>query len=102
MISSAGNAFAAGGAGGTATGGDLNVQGDDGGNGAVVPQVAYVGHGGGTVLGGQVLGPTASANGNTGHTYGGGGSGAMNLAAIGTGKMGGVGAAGVCIVETTF
>lgn len=84
---SIGTALAAGGNGGSGSGGDLNCQGADGMS--VYSSVAKLGGGGGnSVLGGGAKGTYNSA-GNAGHNYGGGGSG---------GTSAGAGAGGVVIV----
>lgn len=94
-----------GSAGGTATGGDINIPGSDGGGttSARISGVSrsYGGAGGASQLGGtngSFVGSADNTPGSVGKLYGGGGGGtaADNLAQNGTG---GAGAAGVLIIE---
>lgn len=87
----------AGGTGGTATGGDLNIPGEVGERGLTFDTTnGYGGCGGRSVLGmGGARSASASA-GNNGTAYGGGGSGAHT--ADDTNRNGGDGAAGVIYV----
>lgn len=81
-------------AGGTATGGDININGGSGLPGGLNSQVTGVSGGcagryGGSGVGGMSLSGTGAA----GQTYGGGGGGTFN-----TGQVGGVGAGGLIVV----
>jgi len=88
---------AAGGAGGAASGGDLNIPGEPGGRGIVYSTT----HGSGGKGGSSVLGNGGAANGSdaagsAGTAYGGGGSGCHTSADVN--RTGGAGAAGVIYV----
>jgi hypothetical protein len=91
------------GQGGTATGGDINIPGEDGDQGVIFVvstnnAVGNNGAGGGSTLGlgGASFWTANSLNGNNGINYGGGGSGAYTL---GTGSnTGGTGANSICII----
>ena len=88
---------AAGGVGGTALGGDINVQGQPGLSGVVYGANGGLGGSGGTGIygaGGQQAFPSG-AGGNAGNGKGSGGSGASSLT---TNFASGVGTAGLCIV----
>jgi len=90
-------------AGGSATGGDINVVGGNGEGGHWVTadfNRARGGFGGSTVLGSAA--PPGNANSGTGvagRAYGGGGSGGSNAQSQGATRVGGNGAPGVVIVE---
>jgi hypothetical protein len=95
--------WGAAGAGGSASGGDLNVGGSGGSPGlaSFSGDRSNGGTGGSSLLGGGGTGNpagTASGNGNAGRQYGGGGGGASNRLSQ-TAKTGGAGAAGVVIVD---
>lgn len=90
------------GAGGTATGGDLNCAGDDGGNGfAINGNAAFTGFGGASPSGGGITQQTdfAQSNGTAGSSPGGGGTGSFSG---GSGFAGGAGAAGKILITTYF
>lgn len=105
MASGSTDAYAAGGAGNTGSGGDINIGGSDGITGIrivnSVVQVAQQGHGGGSFFGSmQRAGSNVLGNaGNPGGVYGSGGSGAHNGNSQ-SAQAGGDGAAGVVIVVT--
>lgn len=92
----------AGGAGGTATGGDINISGGDGHDGAGIDTSgAFGGNGGSSYWGGGGRGgrcvSSGHENGNAGTAYGsGGGGGASTSASTGTG---GAGKAGVVYIR---
>lgn len=89
--------YAAGGAGGTASGGDLNIGGGAGRKGIIWNGTyGQAGEGGRSFLSGGGKVPTASTAGIIGGAYGGGGSGG-HAASI-TDKNGGAGAAGVVYI----
>ncbi len=68
-----------GGNGGTATGGDINIPGDDGGNGRRITGITVrANFGGGSQLSGIAVSVPTSSDGRTGRPYGGGSSGARN------------------------
>jgi len=93
-----------GGAGGTGTGGDLNIQGSRGGMGFGIAAASVArGNGGASQLGGSEPGGTVTsgAAGAPGELYGGGGHGACNGASQAA-RVGGDGAAGVVTVTTYF
>jgi hypothetical protein len=89
-----------GGAGGTGSNGDLNIQGGDGGTTTQGPTGVVAASGGESVLGGRRGGTrtTTGLAGETGHNYGGGATGAINLTAGGA-RAGGTGAQGIAIIE---
>lgn len=94
-----------GGIAGSASGGDLNIPGQDGQNGAVIAggHVVKNAVGSATLLGGAARDTTSlSANGSNGRDYGGGGVGASNGPSSGTAFSGGAGAAGLVIVEEFY
>jgi hypothetical protein len=82
-----------GGAGGSATGGDINIPGERGDNCSTASTVGS-GKGGNSSLANGGSGVVSSGNGNAG-LYGSGGSGAFKNAA----GIGGVGGSGVIIIE---
>ncbi len=84
---------AAGGAGGTAAGGDINIDGGSGEGGDVGAPHQLTGCGGDSFYG--FGGKGSAAAGLVGEGYGGGGSG-------GTGAAGGAGTAGYCVVTEYF
>ena len=91
-----------GGAGGTASGGDINLTGAAGHSGAAEVGINAMGGNGGTSAhGGGGLGGRAVAvgtdAGTDGGNYGGGGGGSANSATV-AGVVGGAGAAGIVIV----
>jgi hypothetical protein len=87
-------ASAAGGAGGTASGGDLNIPGQPGGRSITYDGAQGTGgYGGASVFGGGGAESGTEAAGNNGGAYGGGGGGAHT--AGDTNRNGGLGAAGV-------
>ena len=87
-------AQAAGGAGGSASAGDLNIPGENGQRGVMYSTTAANGGAGGSSAFGHGGGQSGSeAAGNNGTAYGGGGGGAHT--AGGTARSGGTGAAGV-------
>lgn len=87
----------AGGNGGTATGGDLNIPGEPGGAGIMFSATACLGgRGGNSVFGAGGACTGNAAAGNNGTAYGGGGSGATT--SDDTNRSGGTGAAGVIYV----
>lgn len=95
-----------GGAGGTASGGDININGSEGGLPVkyYIDEVGYIypywsGAGGNSFygVGGGIV--TTTTNGNNGTGYGSGGGGAMNIMqSPGSEKNGGNGADGIVIV----
>ena len=85
--------YAAGGAGGAASGGDFNFPGTAGEYAGLWGSVKLGGSGGSAGIGGGGVGFDASAAGTAGQAPGGGGAGA-----IGT-NLGGAGTAGLIIVE---
>lgn len=100
-----GNTAAAPGAGGAATGGDINIDGSDGGPGVVIAGVYVAGNfGGNSHLSGLAtiqsfaVSPTV---GRVGHLYGGGSSGALaGASAASSGST--AGAAGIVIVRNYY
>ena len=93
------NAYAFGGGGGVGSGGDLNIQGGDGGAGKGVSIYGFSGYGGSAQWGGSVQGAIVNGGtnpGGNGLSYGGGGGGAGTANAAATG---GVGAAGRVIIR---
>lgn len=97
-----------GGAGGTGSGGDITVPGDDGGNGVrlSLPGVSAASpiqtmYGGGSFLAGTQTAPNQNVAGNDGNTFGGGGSGSGHSQSQ-TGHGGGSGANGVVIVTEYY
>lgn len=99
-----GTNFNGGGSGGAGSSGDVNITGGDGMNGNTAPSgsngiVVAQGHGGQSVLGGMQRCGASNANaGIVGQTYGGGAAGAVNLPSQ-TQQAGGVGGAGIVIVD---
>lgn len=101
--------YSPGGSGGTATGGDINIQGNAGTSGHATYVLAsntagVAGNGGSSYLGGSVVGPgiglSTFANGNNGLNYGGGGSGCVtsNSSTV----TGGFGAGAILIVREYY
>ena len=82
-----------GAAGGTATGGDVNIAGEDGRNGITT---IISGDGGASFFGTSVNGISVNGNGLTGKVYGGGGSGCKDN------NTGGAGAPGIIIVTEFY
>lgn len=93
----------AGGVGGTASGGDLNVKGSAGAGGQrITATLVHTGAGGSSQLGGGARGQTAAtAAGEAGGAYGGGGGGASAGAAAAA-QTGGAGADGVVTVTEYY
>lgn len=93
------NGSVVGGIGGTGTGGDLNLQGAQGGTGVFMVTGVPGGKGGDSSMGFGATEQSTGANstGLTGTNYGGGGSGGVS-ASSGT-NIGGVGAQGIVIVS---
>lgn len=91
------------GAGGTATGCDLNLSGQGGSGGSQLTGGEISGGSGGSSYwgGGGVGGSTPSGAGGAGGTYGGGGGGGAGSAGSGSGN-GGTGASGVIIITEYF
>lgn len=89
----------AAGAGGTATGGDVNIPGSTGDIGRTISGVAvFTGRGAGSQFGPQTPASTSSGTpGTTASGYGCGGSGSV---ADTTTRAGGAGSSGICIVKT--
>lgn len=90
------------GVGGTATGGDVNVRGGDGGRGRTITgQASFHNFGGAAAKGGGIkMNPSSVAGpGAAGNFPGGGGTGAFTAT---TDQSGGSGAAGLGIVENVF
>lgn len=88
---------AAGGAGGTASGGDINIPGEAGDRGLIFSAtLGQGGKGGRSVLGAGGAESAGEAAGNNGQAYGGGGSGCHT--GNDTNRSGGTGAAGVIYV----
>jgi len=90
-----------GGAGGTASGGSVNINGNKGDSGGTMAAgVIYRGAGADTPLGFGVGGtpPGATGAGNPGGSYGGGGAGGNNKATA-TARSGGSGSQGIIIIE---
>jgi hypothetical protein len=98
-----GHNFKAGGAGGTATGGDFNVTGGQGYNNGITSGTADEagGHGGTSYFGGGVNGGF-NGNGIAGLAYGSGGGGASDDDGAGSGNTGGAGADGIVIVTEYY
>jgi hypothetical protein len=93
------------GAGGTATGGDLNIPGDSGGGGSTVTSSGgSTGFGGGTFYGGITKPPPTGTTvaGVAGSNYGSGGSGGYVNGNNQTAQTGGNGAQGVVIITEYF
>lgn len=89
--------------GGVATGGDVNLNGGDGGCGfCFSPNNGLGGYGGSNQFSGQVAGPSSITNGAHGYPFGGGGSGASNVGSAGMDTTGGHGGAGIIIVEEYY
>ena len=100
--------YVTGGAGGTCSGGDINITGQTGLNGwTILGQITYQGlsgSGGDSIWGSGGAGiatsggvGAAASSGNAGNGYGAGGSGASILD-TNTNKAGGAGSPGICIV----
>lgn len=93
-----------GGAAGSGSGGDVNVYGTPGGIGFGTTNAAlartYTGQGGGSTFGGggAATVQTTGAAGSAGNNYGGGGGGGGNYISQASGRLGGAGAPGFCIV----
>lgn len=97
-----GTQFIGGGTGGTATGGDINVDGQAGGNGRVYTGVAnLMGYGGNTPLGTGGDARTVVGNGVGASGFGAGGGGGYG-AGTSTDRSGGAGAIGTVIIVTMF
>jgi hypothetical protein len=101
------SALANAGSGGVASGGDVNLTGDDGGKGQVLltgstPTVIWVNNGGGSPLGGGMttFGGSSVGGGNTGKFPGGGASGAYAVST--TGQNGVNGAGGRVLIYSYF
>lgn len=96
-------AIVGGGAGGTGSGGNVNIAGQPGETSRVVGGVPVTAPGGGSSQLGAGAGQAQSSttiNGSDGQLYGGGGGGALNRDTGGTpARSGGAGAAGIVIVE---
>jgi hypothetical protein len=91
-----------GGTGGT--GGTMRIAGNPGGMGIAIttpPTGVRAGDGGSSFLGGATL-ESLNANGKTGASYGGGGSGAANSASQVAARNGGTGAQGIVVVTSYF
>lgn len=104
MAATAANAVVGGGAGGTATGGDLNIQGGSGANGLVVGAIPIpMGLTGIAVLGMPTRHPStlSGAAGGTGHNFGAGGEGAINGASQAA-RNGSKAGAGIVIVTEYY
>ena len=103
MAGSNGNAIQSGAAGGTASGGDLNLYGSDsGGRGIVSAKLASVSMSGAApFFGGSQVSPSGDTNGVAGVNYGAGGTGAQCLDVV-TNFAGGAGAAGVVRITEYF
>lgn len=92
------------GAGGLATGGDINIPGSAGGRAIRISgqNVAQLGYGGGSYLASPQMDWNNSGSagpGTSGRPYGGGGAGAYARGASGVANAGGNGADGIVIVE---
>lgn len=106
------SAIAGGTTGGVSTGGDINIEGDDGEDGIGMRdatdnvQFAKGGRGGGSFLGGGgnegSVANAGDAAGTAGNNYGGGGGGAASCDTAGAGATGGSGAQGIIIVEEYY
>jgi hypothetical protein len=103
-----GNTIQAGGAGGTASGGDINVPGSDGGSGHTIsmPAISSAMASQGNYGGASMLAGAQSPGGNdedaqAGKAYGGGASGANN-AQSDSAHAGAAGGAGVVIVTEFY
>lgn len=100
------SALAAAGSGGTASGGDVNLTGDDGGKGQLILGSAispvFINDGGGSPYGGgrTVLAASAVSAGTAGKFPGGGASGAYSTNP--TGQNGGTGAAGQIVITSYY
>lgn len=101
VATSSGATRTPGGTGGTATGGDLNIQGDYGGTGVIVNDVNIVktGTGGGSFLAGWVSSSAPTTFGVAGQLYGGGSTGASNGFNNGAARTSHDGARGVVFVR---
>lgn len=99
-------ALANGGLGGTATNGDVNLAGDDGGKGQVIsgPAAIFINHGGGSPFGGGIstFGGSIVGVGVAGNFPGGGGSGSFAQFNLGGGQNGPSGANGRVLVTNFF
>lgn len=95
------NNTSTGGAGGSATGGDINISGGGGGSGATTDVVS--GQGGNSVLGHTGAGKiNIDEAGSPGTGYGAGGSGGVDAGGATTGTNGGAGTAGIVIVTEYY
>jgi hypothetical protein len=102
MTSTTGTTVTLGGTRGSASGGDLNCVGSNGGNGRVFAGfVAFTNFGGPSPSGGGLTHQfdLAASNGSAGQAPGGGGSGSFSA---NTNFSGGVGAAGAVLITTYF
>jgi hypothetical protein len=93
------------GIGGSASGGDLNIPGGDGGNGRTINGVAvFANHGGAAGGGGSITQQTdfTAGVGTAGVSPGGGGTGAFGSGPAGTNFAGGAGAAGKILIISYF
>lgn len=98
MQAESGNRVAAGGTGGTATGGDINITGQNGAVARVHDGWPFPAAGGDTPLGmGGVWQSGGGGNGAAGRGYGAGGGGGVSFADS-TARAGGAGAGGIVIV----
>ncbi|WP_227789498.1 MULTISPECIES: glycine-rich domain-containing protein [unclassified Burkholderia] len=91
------NSSSPGGSGGTATGGQINIQGSSGTDGQNVSAFVFGGKGGDGIFGGG--GRAGSGAGSGGSAPGAGGGGAYDLSASNTAKSGGAGYSGAVIFE---
>ncbi len=92
-----------GGAGGVASGGDLNLLGQRGGSGLTRGDVSFQtgnGYGGNTILG--LGGPFQNGNGSAATGYGSGGSGCGMIPGFVLNRSGGDGAPGIVIIEEYY
>lgn len=101
-----GTGLAAGGGGGSGgSGGAFSVPGGAGGTAyRVGGLLADIGYGGSSFMSGAARGPSSSGNlaGVNASIYGGGGSGAISVGAVGSNNAGGNGSGGIVIVESFF
>lgn len=101
---SAGNTTAASGTAGSATGGDINLNGGRGSVGRIVGGLVTQASRGGSShfhMGGQEVAVSTGGNGQTG-VRGSGGSGALNNASQATARTGGTGGDGIIVVTSYF
>ncbi|MCW5118609.1 hypothetical protein B7L17_011630 [Burkholderia cenocepacia] len=91
------NSSSPGGSGGTASGGQINIQGSSGTDGQNVSAFVFGGKGGDGMFGGG--GRAGSGAGTGGNAPGAGGGGAYDLGASNTAKSGGAGYSGAVIFE---